>query len=194
LDVIASLLVLLLGLPVFGLIALMVKLSSPGPVFFVQERVGLGGKTFRLIKFRTMVPDAEQHPLGALTYADDPRVTTIGHVLRDYALDELPQLFNVLKGEMSLVGPRAPLPYQVQRYNEHQKKILTMKPGMTSWAFVNGRRTIAMPERLALHVWYVENWSFWLDVKILWRTLSVIVLREGTAEEVVPTDEISRLA
>jgi len=183
-DVIICLLVLVLGLPVFGLIALMVKLSSAGPVFFVQERVGLGGKIFRLIKFRTMVDKPTTEPVTVWTEAEEARVTKIGRFLRDYALDELPEVFNILKGDMSIIGPRPYLPAQVQDYTERERQVFRMRPGMLSLAFVKGRRSIPMKQRIEHHVWYVENWSLWLDVLIFWRGLLVLLKREGASEVV----------
>ena len=187
-DVVICSLVLVLGLPVFGLIGLMVKLSSPGPVFFVQERVGLGGKTFRMIKFRTMVGKPTAEPVMVWTEAEEARVTKIGRFLRDYALDELPEVFNILKGDMSIIGPRPPLPAQVQDYTEHQRQMFLMRPGMLSWAFVEGRRSIPMEQRIEYHVWYVENWSLWLDVLIFWRGLLVLLKREGASEKIVTSE------
>lgn len=188
LDAVICLLVLVLGLPVFGLIGLMVKLSSPGPVFFVQERVGLGGKTFRMIKFRTMVDKPTTEPVTVWTEAEEARVTKIGRFLRDYALDEFPEVLNILKGDMSIIGPRPPLPAQVKDYIEHQRQMFRMRPGMLSWAFVNGRRSILMEQRIELHVWYVKNWSLWLDVLIFWRGLQVLFKREGASEEIVTSE------
>ena len=187
-DVAISLLVLVLGLPVFGLIALLVKLSSPGPVFFVQERVGLGGRTFRMIKFRTMVDKPTNEPVTVWTETEEARVTRIGRFLRDYALDELPEVFNILKGDMSIVGPRPPLPAQVRDYTEHQRKMFRMRPGMLSWAFVKGRRSIPMKQRIEHHVWYVKNWSLWLDVLIFWRGVLVLFQKKGASETTVTSE------
>jgi len=183
-DTIICSLVLVLGFPVFGLIALLVKLSSPGPVFFVQERVGLGGKTFRMIKFRTMTDKPISEPVTVWTEAEEARITRIGRFLRDYALDELPEVLNILKGDMSIIGPRPPLPAQVQDYTERERQVFRMRPGMLSWAFVEGRRSIPMEQRIEHHVWYVENWSLWLDVLIFWRGLLVLLKREGASEVV----------
>jgi exopolysaccharide biosynthesis polyprenyl glycosylphosphotransferase len=179
LDIVVSVVGLaLLAIP-FALIALAIKLDSKGPVFFKQERVGKDGKRFICWKFRTMIEGADRHPLGAFTPKGDPRITRIGYWLRRLGLDELPQLINVLKGEMSLVGPRPTLPYQVQKYNERQMQRLAVKPGITSWALINGRNQLTWPEKIELDLWYVENWSLWLDLKILFRTPLVILKGEG---------------
>ncbi len=164
----------------FALIALAIKLDDGGPVFFRQERVGLHGSRFRVWKFRTMVVGAEKQGLGVTVAQDDPRITRVGRFLRDFGLDELPQLINVLVGEMSLVGPRPTLPYQVEHYNERQRRRLTVKPGITSLAVVSGRNALSWRERIELDLQYIENWSLWLDLKILLKTpWVVLVKREG---------------
>ncbi len=179
-DVAASIPMLaLLALPLL-LAAILVKLSDGGPVFFRQQRVGKGGRLFRVWKFRTMVVGAASMGLGHTVASDDDRITRIGRVLRDWGLDELPQLINVLLGEMSLVGPRPTLAYQVEHYDAEQRRRLEMKPGITSLAVVSGRNAIAWSERIELDVWYVDHWSLWLDLTILFRTLwCVLVSREG---------------
>ncbi len=169
----------LLTIP-FALISLAIKLDDGGPVFYRQVRAGKDGKPFHIWKFRTMVVGAEQQGLGLNVAKDDPRITRVGRFLRNFGLDELPQLINVLLGEMSLVGPRPTLPYQVQHYNEHQRKRLKMKPGITSLAVVSGRNALSWQERIELDIQYVENWSLWLDLKILLKTpWVVLVKREG---------------
>jgi len=163
--------------PVFALIALWIKLDSRGPVFFTQSRVGRRGVPFTILKFRTMVVGADKS--GFFTAEADPRVTRCGRFLRATSLDELPQLINILKGEMSVVGPRPTLEYQVAQYTDHQRRRLDVKPGVTGWAQVNGRNSLGWPERIELDVWYVEHQSFWLDLKIVWRTLFVLLRGEG---------------
>ena len=166
--------------PLLLLAALCIKLDDRGPVFFRQERVGRGEKRFRIWKLRTMVADAESRGLGVNVSSDDDRITRVGRILRNWGLDELPQLFNVLVGEMSLVGPRPTLPYQVKYYDDFQRRRLEMKPGITSLAVVSGRNALSWKERIELDVWYIDHWSFWLDVRILFRTLwCVLVIREG---------------
>lgn len=164
----------------FALIALAIKLNSRGPVFFKQERVGKDSKRFICWKFRTMVEGAVNQGLGVTVAQDDPRITRVGRFLRNWGLDELPQLINVLKGEMSLVGPRPTLPYQVELYDDFQRRRLVVKPGITGWALVNGRNRLPWEERIKLDVWYVEHWSLWLDLKILFKTFWIVLItREG---------------
>ena len=166
----------LLAIP-FAFIALAIKLDSPGPVFFRQERTGLHGRRFRVWKFRTMVVGAESRGLGLTVARGDPRITRVGRFLRDFGLDELPQLINVLIGQMSLVGPRPTLPYQVEHYDERQRRRLTVKPGITSLAVVSGRNALTWAERIELDLQYVENWSLGLDLAILVKTLWVVLVR-----------------
>ena len=185
LDRLGSALLLLLLSPVLAVIALIVKMEDGGPVLFRQERVGRDGDTFSMLKFRTMVPDAESLLPSLLTVnegagplfklRDDPRVTRIGAVLRKYSLDELPQLINVLRGEMSLVGPRPPLPREVAEYESHVRRRLLVKPGMTGLWQINGRSDLAWEEAVRLDLYYVENWTPVLDLMILWRTINVVV-------------------
>ena len=184
LDALAAALGLLaLALP-FAAVALAVKLDSRGPVFFLQERVGRNGKPFHIWKFRTMVEGAAQQGLGLTVAQGDARITRVGGWLRDWGLDELPQLVNVLRGEMSLVGPRPTLAHQVAHYTARQRRRLAVRPGITSLAVVRGRNALRWAERIELDVWYVEHWSLWLDVRILARTLWVVlVTREGVYGE-----------
>jgi len=184
LDVILSAAGLILLAVPFTLIALAIKADSRGPVFFHQERVGKDGKIFRTWKFRTMVEGAVHQGLGYTVAKDDPRITRVGRVLRNWGLDELPQLINVLKGEMSLVGPRPTLPYQVEHYDNFQRRRLAVKPGITSLAVVSGRNLLPWEERIKLDVWYVDHWSLWLDFKILLKTIwTVLIKREGVYGE-----------
>ena len=174
LDIITSLVSLIILLPLTVLIALAIKVDSPGPVFFFQERAGFKGKSFKIFKFRTMIVGAEKKGAGIFVEEGDPRITRIGQLLRKTSLDELPQLINILKGEMSLVGPRPTLPYQIENYNQEQLRRLLVKPGITGWAQVNGRSALNWPERIELDLWYIDNWSLWLDFKILLKTIKVI--------------------
>jgi len=167
--------------PLLLAIALWIKLDSRGPVFFRQTRAGRQGQPFSIFKFRTMVVDAEKS--GYFTAAGDARVTRAGRFLRATSLDELPQLFNILKGEMSIVGPRPTLPYQVEQYTPYQRRRLEMPPGVTGWAQINGRNALSWPERIELDVWYVEHWSLWLDLKILLKTPLVWLKGEGVYAE-----------
>lgn len=178
-DVVGAAVILIILSPLLLAIAVFIKIDSDGPVIFVQQRVGRGGKLFQSFKFRTMTICATKHGLGLNIKQNDERITRIGKFLRQWSLDELPQLINVLKGDMSIVGPRPTLPYQVERYNDFQRKRLLVKPGITGWAQVNGRNAISWEERIKLDVWYVENWSLWLDFKIMLKTVTVVIKREG---------------
>ncbi|MBI4339605.1 MAG: sugar transferase [Chloroflexi bacterium] len=164
----------------FFLIAIAIKLDSRGPVFFRQERVGLRGKPFKPWKFRTMVEGAVNMGLGLSAARDDPRITPVGRFLRNTGIDELPQIINVLTGQMSLVGPRPTVPSQVMRYNDEQRRRLLARPGITGVAVVKGRNALSWAERIALDTWYIDHWSIWLDVRILALTpWKVLVTREG---------------
>ena len=188
---VGSLLLLLGTLPVMAIIALGIRLTSRGPVLFRQERCGLHGRPFIMLKFRSMVTDAEQrhHELVALNemggpvfkVTNDPRITPIGRLLRKYSLDELPQLFNVLRGEMSLVGPR-PLPvYEVEKFDDpaHRRR-LSVKPGLTCLWQVSGRNEVRdFREWVRLDLEYIDNWSLWLDMQILVRTVPVVLAGTG---------------
>ena len=190
-DSVGSLLALAFGWPIFALIALFIKLTSPGPVFFRQQRSGINGRPFTIYKFRTMVTNAEQlkHELATMNemsgpvfkLTNDPRVTPIGKVLRKFSLDELPQLFNVLRGEMSLVGPR-PLPVdEVKRfYDLAHRRRLSVKPGITCLWQISGRNNVTdFKEWVRLDLEYIDNWSLWLDTKILWWTLPAVLTTTG---------------
>ncbi len=188
-DVTVSAVGLLLCAPLFLLIALAVRLDSPGPVIFRQTRVGLRGRHFEMYKFRSMHVGAEeqQDMLAEFNEADgpifkirdDPRLTRVGRILRRLSLDELPQLVNVLRGEMSLVGPRPPIPAEVEKYQEWHKKRLEAPPGMTGLWQVSGRSRLSFDEMVLLDIYYIENWSLWLDFKILMRTIPKVLLGEG---------------
>ncbi len=156
--------------PLLALAALAVKLTSPGPVLYRQVRVGKDGADFELLKLRTMVVGAEKQGAGFAVDHGDPRITPVGRALRRLSLDELPQLWNVVRGDMSVVGPRPTLRYQVERYTPRQLRRLEVKPGITGWAQVHGRATLPCDERIELDVWYVEHRSPWLDLGILART------------------------
>ena len=161
-------------------IAVAIKLDSRGPVSFRQDRVGLDGQLFQIIKFRTMVPNAEGLFGGITTWRGDPRVTRVGRVLRDRGLDEILQFLNVLAGELSLVGPRPTVPSQVRKYTGHQRRRLTVTPGMTSLPTAVARNQLPWPEKIELDLQYIDNWSLWLDLKILFLTVWVVLTtREG---------------
>ncbi|MDQ3875992.1 MAG: sugar transferase [Actinomycetota bacterium] len=156
--------------PVLALAALAIKLEDGGPVLYRQRRVGKDGVEFELLKLRTMVVGAERRGAGWAVNEGDPRITSVGRVLRRLSLDELPQLWNVLRGDMSIIGPRPTLAYQVAQYTPRQRRRLEIKPGLTGWAQVNGRARLPWDERIELDVWYVDNRSLWLDARILART------------------------
>ena len=178
-DIIVSLGILVLLAPLLLLIALLIRLDSAGPIFYTDQRVGKNGKTFKLYKFRSMIVGADKIGLGRAVAQDDPRITRVGRFLRSYALDELPQLINVLKGDMSIVGPRPGIPAQAQRYDTFQRRRLEVRPGMTGWAWIRGRNNLPWEERIKLDVWYVDHWSFWLDLYILVRSPLMLLRREG---------------
>ena len=164
----------------FAIIAVAIKLDSEGPVFFRQERVGKDGKLFKPWKFRTMVEGAVNKGLRYNVAEDDPRITRVGRFLREWSLDELPQLMNVLKGEVSIVGPRPTLKYQVDRYNDFQRRRLLAKPGITGWAVIHGRNLLSWEERITYDVWYVDHWSLGLDLWIMLKTLWIVLItRDG---------------
>jgi exopolysaccharide biosynthesis polyprenyl glycosylphosphotransferase len=170
LDVVGASAALALASPFLAAAAAAIKLEGGGPVLYRQRRVGLGGEEFDLVKLRTMVVGAERLGTGWAVDHGDPRITRVGRVLRRLSLDELPQLWNVLRGDMSLVGPRPTLAYQVEEYTPRQRRRLDAKPGITGWAQVQGRARLRWAERIELDLWYVENRSVWLDLKILART------------------------
>ena len=165
--------------PFLWILAIMIRLDSPGPVFFRQTRIGKDGQPFVALKFRSMVDKATSIGLGLNVAVNDSRITRVGRFLRNTSLDELPQVFNVIFGDMSIVGPRPTLPDQVAAYNDFQRRRLLVKPGFTGWAQVNGRNTIPWEERIRLDVWYVENCSLGLDLAILLRTDKTWTRQEG---------------
>jgi lipopolysaccharide/colanic/teichoic acid biosynthesis glycosyltransferase len=170
LDVAGASLGLVLASPFLAAAALAIKLDGGGPVFYRQQRVGKDGREFELVKLRTMIVGAERQGAGWAVNDGDPRITRVGSVLRRVSLDEVPQLWNVVRGEMSLIGPRPTLAYQVEQYTAQQRRRLDVRPGITGWAQVQGRASLPWEERIELDVWYVDHRSPWLDLKILART------------------------
>ena len=173
-DIIIALLVLIVGAIPMLIIALIVKIDSPGPAIFKQDRLGRGGKVFKFYKFRSMRLNAEHTGSGVYSGKGDPRVTKIGRFLRATSLDELPQFINVIKGEMSLIGPRPPLtyhPWPIEEYTDEQLRMFDVRPGLTGWAQVNGRKEVEWNKRIELNVWYVDHISFGLDFKIFFMTI-----------------------
>ena len=178
-DILISGIALVILSPIFAIIGIFIKLDSKGSVFFVQARAGKDGKIFRAYKLRTMVDNAVEMGLRYEIARDDSRITRVGKYLR-WGIDELPQLINVFKGEISLVGPRPALPHQVNKYTKREKRRLEVKPGITGWALINGRNKLSWPERIKLDIWYIDHWSLWLDLKILFKTVWVVIFkREG---------------
>ncbi|RMH72990.1 MAG: sugar transferase [Gemmatimonadetes bacterium] len=178
-DIMGALTGLLLFLPFFPLVVTLIKLSSPGPIFYLQERTGKGGKPFRLIKFRSMIADAEAHTGPVWAAEDDPRITPWGRFMRRTSIDEIPQLINILKGDMSLVGPRPERPYFVQQHPELQGIRLSVLPGLTGLSQVNGRYLQTIQERVKFDYYYIRNYSLWLDVEIIFRTIWVVLTQKG---------------
>jgi lipopolysaccharide/colanic/teichoic acid biosynthesis glycosyltransferase len=180
-DIAVAALGLALSSPILLLAAIAIKLGSTGPVIYRQRRVGRGGEQFEMLKLRTMRQGADPVGVGTAVLADDPRVTRAGRVLRRFSLDELPNLVNVLRGEMAIVGPRATLPAQVALYTQRQRRRLELKPGVTGWAQVRGRAEIPWEQRIELDVWYAEHRSLALDLRIIATTPIVLVRGTGLA-------------
>lgn len=172
LDIILSLFILIVLSPILLISALAIKIDSKGPVIFKQKRLGLGGKEFNIYKFRSMCVGAEKG--GVYSDNNDKRVTKVGNILRKTSIDELPQAINILKGDMSFVGPRPPLtyhPWPIDQYTDEQRRMFNVRPGITGWAQVNGRKAVEWNRRIELNNWYVDNVSFWLDIKICFMTV-----------------------
>jgi lipopolysaccharide/colanic/teichoic acid biosynthesis glycosyltransferase len=174
-DILASAIALLLSAPLLVLAALAIRLETPGPVLYRQRRSGLQGNVFEVLKLRTMVDGAEHIGAGLAVNENDSRITRVGALLRRTSLDELPNLLNVLRGEMSLIGPRPTLPVQVEQYSERQRGRLAIKPGITGWAQVNGRASLPWAERIELDLYYIEHRSLSLDLEILRRTVVMVL-------------------
>lgn len=177
-------------------IAIAIKIDDPGPIFFKQKRIGCKGKVYTILKFRSMHVGAEHQGSGVYSAKGDTRVTRIGNILRKTSLDEIPQFFNILKGDMSFIGPRPPLtyhPWPFEEYTEEQRKMFDVRPGITGWAQVHGRKGVEWHKRIELNVWYVENISLWLDIKIVWLTVWKVLSNadnENTEATVVNTEVI----
>lgn len=196
LDFLFALMILIFSSPLLLIIAIAIKFDSKGPVIFKQKRLGKNGKEFCIYKFRTMVVNAE---LGGV-YSDnkDPRVTRVGNILRKTSLDEIPQAFNVLKGNMSFIGPRPPLtyhPWKLEEYTDFQRRMFEERPGITGWAQINGRKAVEWNRRIELNVWYIDNISFSLDAKIFFKTVFKVLrnddnenIGESVEKKVIYTD------
>lgn len=183
LDILLSLTGLFVLWPVLLILAILIKIDSPGPAIFKQTRLGLGGKEFTMHKFRSMCVNAEGTGSGVYSMKGDPRVTRMGKILR-LGFDELPQLWDILRGKMSFVGPRPPLtyhPWPVDKYSPEQFKMFSVRPGITGWAQVNGRKAVEWNKRIEMNVWYTEHMSLWLDIKILFMTVGSVLGNKDNA-------------
>ncbi|MBR5545307.1 MAG: sugar transferase [Clostridia bacterium] len=195
LDFTIALMALLVLWPMLLIVAVIIKLTSPGPVIFKQKRIGLDGKVFEIYKFRSMVVGAETQGSGVYSGKGDARVTPIGKIIRATSIDELPQFINILKGEMSFVGPRPPLtyhPWDYSEYSDFQLRMFEVRPGITGWAQINGRKDVEWNKRIELNVWYVDNMSLWLDIKIIFTTFLKVLKNEdneNTGATVVAKEE-----
>lgn len=177
-DIFAATIAAVILSPIMVVTAIAIKLDSPGPVIFKQDRLGLGGKVFRIYKFRSMCQGAEHTGSGVYSGANDMRVTKVGKIIRATSIDELPQLFNIIKGDMSFIGPRPPLtyhPWDISEYTEEQFKMFSVRPGISGWAQVHGRKEVEWHERIRLNVWYVDHMSLLLDIKILFMTFIKVI-------------------
>ena len=173
-DLSVSLFGLIILAPIFLLLAIVIKIDSKGPVIFKQQRLGKNGKVFNMYKFRSMCVGAEQQEGGVYSGKGDKRVTRIGKILRATSLDEIPQLVNIIKGDMSFIGPRPPLtyhPWHFDKYTDEQKRMFEVRPGITGWAQINGRKVVEWNKRIELNVWYVDHVTLWLDIKIFFKTI-----------------------
>ena len=190
LDIFLSLIGLIILSPIFLIIAIIIKLDSKGPVFFVHSRIGEKGKPIGIYKFRTMVTNAEElikkfTPEQKEEFEknfkleNDPRVTKIGNFLRKTSLDELPQILNILKGELSIIGPRPIVQAELEKYGDDKEKFLSVKPGLTGYWAANGRSDTSYEERIQMELYYVDNMSFWLDIKIFFKTILAVIKKEG---------------
>jgi lipopolysaccharide/colanic/teichoic acid biosynthesis glycosyltransferase len=178
-DIVVSAAGLLVTSPLLALAALAVRLETPGAVIYSQRRSGVDGREFEMLKLRTMVQGAEHKGAGLAVNENDARITRVGALLRRTSLDELPNLVNVLRGDMSLIGPRPTLPVQVAQYSERQRGRLAIKPGITGWAQVNGRASLPWSERIELDLYYIEHRSLALDAQIVWRTVAMVLGGSG---------------
>lgn len=197
-DIVFSFLGLIIAALPMLIIAIAIKIDSKGPVIFKQERLGKNGKVFKILKFRSMCVGAERTGSGVYSGKGDARVTKVGKLLRKTSLDEIPQLLSVLKGDMSFIGPRPPLtyhPWPLENYTDEQKRMFDVRPGITGWAQINGRKDVEWNKRIKLNVWYVDHVSMWLDIKILFKTVFKVFSNadnENTGATVVsaPTDNV----
>ena len=198
LDIVLSVLGIVICCIPMLIIAIAIKIDSPGPVIFKQKRLGYKGKVYEIWKFRSMCVGAEQTGSGVYSGKGDARVTRVGNILRKTSLDELPQFFNTLVGSMSFVGPRPPMtyhPWSWEEYTDEQRRMFDVRPGITGWAQVNGRKGVEWHRRIEMNVWYVDHVSFWLDLKIMWLTVWKVVSNadnENTGATVTKSDTVEQ--
>lgn len=196
LDIVISLLTIVILSPIFLITAIAIKLTSPGSIIFKQRRIGLRGKEFNIYKFRSMTQNSEHTGSGVYSGKRDARVTSVGRIIRATSIDELPQVVNILKGDMSLIGPRPPLtyhPWPIEEYTQEQRRMFDVRPGITGWAQVHGRKDVEWNKRIELNVWYVDHVSFLLDVRIFFMTILKVATNadnENTGETVVKTEDV----
>lgn len=191
-DIIGALAGMIIASLLLLLTAVAIKLDSPGPVIFRQKRLGKGGREFEMYKFRSMTVNAEHTGSGQYSFQGDPRVTRVGRFIRATSIDELPQFFNILKGDMSIIGFRPPLtyhPWPLDQYTEEQKKMFSLRPGVTGWAQVHGRKDIQWTRRIDMNVWYAENLSFALDMKILCMTICKVLQNKNNVNTTLTVDK-----
>ena len=180
-DVVFAVVAVIILFPIMLLTVVAVRLESEGPALFKQDRIGLNGKFFKIYKFRSMCQGAEHTGTGVYSGADDMRVTKVGKIIRATSIDELPQLFNIIKGDMSFVGPRPPLtyhPWELSEYTPEQLHMFDVRPGISGWAQINGRKDVEWHRRIELNCWYVDHMSLWLDIKILFITFLKVLKNE----------------
>ena len=193
-DCVLMSIALILTIIPMAIVALAVKIDSPGPILFKQDRIGKNGKVFKILKFRSMCVGAEKTGSGVYSGKGDGRVTRVGKIIRATSLDEIPQIFNILRGDMSLIGPRPPLtyhPWEYSEYTDEQRRMFDVRPGMTGWAQVHGRKDVEWHKRIELNVWYVDHISFWLDIKIFFMTIFKVLTNadnENIGETLKKTD------
>lgn len=195
LDFSVALIAAIILSPLMAITAIAVKVESKGPAVFKQDRLGLNAKVFKIYKFRSMCQGAEHTGTGVYSGADDIRVTKVGKIIRATSIDELPQLFNIIKGDMSFIGPRPPLtyhPWDISEYTEEQLHMFDVRPGISGWAQINGRKDVEWHKRIELNCWYVDNMSLWLDIKILFATFIKVLKNEDNVNigATLVTDEV----
>lgn len=192
LDVFLSSIALVVLSPILILTAIAIKLESKGPVIFKQKRLGKYGTEFEIYKFRSMCQGAEKQGSGQYSFKSDPRVTKVGKIIRACSIDELPQLINIIKGDMSIIGFRPPLtyhPWPIEEYTDEQRIMFNLRPGLTGWAQIHGRKDVVWDDRIEMGVWYANNVSFWLDVKILFITVIKVITNADNANTAVSKQE-----